>query len=58
MNVCEWAESTWVVPETGELIRLRAWERAALLAMFPADGSPSPFETFLLSTVKKSGRRR
>ncbi len=56
MNVCEWAESTWVVPETGELIRLRAWERAALLAMFPADGSPSPFETFLLSTVKKSGK--
>lgn len=56
MNACEWAESTWVVPKTGELIRLRAWERAALRAMFPADGSPSRYETFLFSTVKKAGK--
>lgn len=52
----EWAETHWILPETGEPIRLRPWQRAVLLAMFPADGSPSPWETFLVSTVKKSGK--
>ena len=56
MNVCDWAESRWFVPETGEPIRLRAWQRAVLLAMFPADDSLPEHETFLLSTVKKGGK--
>lgn len=54
-SVCEWAENTWRLP-SGDLIRLRPWQRAVLLAMFPADGSPSPHETFLISTVKKGGK--
>lgn len=56
MNVVDWAEAFWVVPETGRLIVLRAWQKAALLAMFPADGSSSVWETFLISTVKKAGK--
>jgi phage terminase large subunit-like protein len=56
MNVVEWAESHWIIPEIGRPIRLKPWQKAALLAMFPADGSSSPFETFLLSTVKKAGK--
>jgi phage terminase large subunit-like protein len=56
MNVVEWAESSWIVPETKKPIELRPWQKAALLAMFPADGSPSEFETFLISTVKKAGK--
>ena len=55
MNVCEWAEQNWCL-ETGELIRLRPWQRETLLAMFPADGSPSPFETFFISLCKKVGK--
>jgi phage terminase large subunit-like protein len=55
MNAVEWAEENWRVA-SGELIRLRPWQRAVLLAMFPADGSPSPWETFLVSTVKKGGK--
>ncbi len=56
MNVLEWAETKWIVPETKRLIRLAPWQRTALAAMFPLDGSPSPWETFLLSTVKKGGK--
>jgi phage terminase large subunit-like protein len=52
----EWAERHWILPETGELIRLTLWERVALDAMFPDDGSPSRWETFLVSTVKKAGK--
>ncbi|MGH2964238.1 MAG: hypothetical protein ACRDMH_02490 [Solirubrobacterales bacterium] len=55
MNAIEWAEANWRLPD-GQLIRLRPWQRAALEAMFPPDGSPSPYETFLLSTVKKAGK--
>ena len=46
MNVLEWVERNWRVPETGQLIVLRDWQRAALTAMFPLDGSPSRWETF------------
>lgn len=35
---------------------LRPWQKATLLAMYPADGSPSRHETFLISTVKKAGK--
>lgn len=56
MNAVEWAENNWIVPETNRLIRLGGWQKAALTAMFPPDGSPSPYETFLLSTVKKGGK--
>jgi phage terminase large subunit-like protein len=56
VNVCDWAEANWIVPETGERIRLRPWQRAVLTAMFPEDGSPSEFETVLISTVKKAGK--
>ena len=56
MTVVEWAESNWIVPETGNLIVLRPWQRASLLAMFPPDRSPSRYETFLISTVKKAGK--
>jgi hypothetical protein len=52
----DWAESHWILPETGRPIVLRPWQRAVLEAMFPADGSPSAHETFLISTVKKSGK--
>ena len=52
----EWAEKTWVVPETGGPILLRPWQRVVLAAMFPPDGSRSRWETFLLTTVKKSGK--
>lgn len=55
-GVVEWVEGHWVVPETGQLIRLNLWERVVLEAMFPDDGSPSPWETFLVSTVKKAGK--
>jgi phage terminase large subunit-like protein len=55
VNVADWAETSWRLP-TGELIQLRPWQRATLLAMFPADGSLSPWETFLVSTVKKAGK--
>jgi phage terminase large subunit-like protein len=56
VSVCEWAEANWIVPETGELIGLRPWQRVVLLSMFPADGSPSRWETFLISTIKKAGK--
>jgi hypothetical protein len=56
MNVIEWAEANWRLPESGRLIVLAPWERAVLTAMFPLDGSPSPWETFLLSTSKKAGK--
>jgi phage terminase large subunit-like protein len=56
VNAVDWAETNWRVPETGELIVLRPWQSAVLLAMFPPDGSPSAFETFLVSTVKKGGK--
>ena len=46
-NACEWAETHWIIPETGAPIVLRPWQRACLLAMFPADGSASPWETVL-----------
>jgi phage terminase large subunit-like protein len=56
MNAVEWAEANWIMPETGELIRLTRWEKAALIAMFPPDGSASRWETFIFSTVKKAGK--
>ncbi|WP_217913325.1 terminase TerL endonuclease subunit [Miltoncostaea marina] len=52
----DWAERYWILPETGRPIVLRPWQRAALAAMFPPDGSPSPWETFLISTIKKAGK--
>jgi phage terminase large subunit-like protein len=56
MNVIEWAETNWRLPETGQTIVLAAWEKACLAAMFPLDGSPSKWETFLVSTAKKAGK--
>src|SRR6266566_8606412 len=56
VNVVEWAETNWIVPETKRPVRLKLWQKAVLLAMFPADGSLSRFETFLISTVKKAGK--
>lgn len=56
IDVVSWAESTWRVPETKELIVLRPWQREVLWAIHPPDGSPSRFETFLISTVKKAGK--
>jgi phage terminase large subunit-like protein len=49
VNAAEWIES-----RSG--LRLRPWQQAAVLAMFPEDGSPSQYETFLLSTIKKAGK--
>jgi phage terminase large subunit-like protein len=49
VNAAEWIER-----HSG--LKLRPWQVAAVLAMFPPDGSPSPYETFLLSTVKKAGK--
>jgi phage terminase large subunit-like protein len=51
-----WAESSWILPETRRPVVLRSWQKAALRAMFPPDGSRSPWETFLISTVKKGGK--
>ena len=51
-----WAESSWILPETRRPVVLRPWQKATLRAMFPPDGLPSPYETFLLSTVKKGGK--
>ena len=56
MNAVEWAEANWILPETRRPIRLRPWQRAVLTAMFPEDGTASPWETFLVSTVKKGGK--
>ena len=60
MNVIEWAEAHWTVRDTrtGEFvpIRLREWQKRMLSAAFPLDGSPSPWETFLVSSVKKTGK--
>jgi phage terminase large subunit-like protein len=56
MNVIEWAEARWRLPETGQTIVLAPWEKACLTAMFPLDGSPSQYETFLISTAKKAGK--
>ena len=44
----------WIEARSG--LRLRPWQRAAVGAMFPDDGSQSPYETFLISTVKKTGK--
>ncbi len=44
----------WIEQRSG--LRLRVWQRAVVEAMFPADGAPSRFETFLISTVKKAGK--
>lgn len=49
MNAVEWIEA-----RSG--LRMRAWQCAVLRAMFPPDGSPSPWETFLISAVKKTGK--
>jgi phage terminase large subunit-like protein len=49
MNAVEWIEG-----RSG--FALRPWQTAAVLAMFPPDGSPSEYETFLISTVKKAGK--
>jgi phage terminase large subunit-like protein len=54
-DVVSWAEANWRL-ENGALIRLRPWQKATLRAMFPADGTASPFETFLISGPKKSGK--
>lgn len=35
---------------------LRPWQRLVVSAMFPEDGSPSRWTTFLLSTIKKAGK--
>jgi phage terminase large subunit-like protein len=56
MNAIEWAETHWRLPETGQTIVLAPWEKACLTAMFPLDGAPSPWETFLVSTAKKAGK--
>ncbi|MEP6977621.1 MAG: hypothetical protein ABI948_06170 [Thermoleophilia bacterium] len=56
MTVVEWAETNWILPETRRPIVLQPWQRETLLAIFPPDGSPSPHETFLISTVKKAGK--
>jgi len=56
MSAVAWAESRWVLPNEHRLIVLTPWERAALHAMFPPDGETSPWETFLISTVKKAGK--
>lgn len=55
-SAVDWVEGNWVVPETRKLAVLKPWQRAALDAMFPPDGSPSSWETFLISTVKKAGK--
>lgn len=55
MNAIEWAEANWRLPDS-KPIKLRPWQRAVLAAMFPDDGSPSPWETFLISAPKKSGK--
>jgi phage terminase large subunit-like protein len=55
-DVVTWAEQNWLVPETKQPIVLRPWQKAALRAMFPPDGSPPRHETFLLSAPKKSGK--
>jgi phage terminase large subunit-like protein len=44
----------WIESRSG--MRLRAWQVATVEAMFPPDGSPSPYETFLISTIKKAGK--
>lgn len=49
MNAADWIEG-----RSG--LKLRPWQRAVALAAFPPDGSPSPYETFLISTVKKAGK--
>jgi hypothetical protein len=56
MNVIQWAEHNWIIPETGRPIVLRPWQKSALLAMFPPDGSRPPWETFLISAPKKCGK--
>jgi phage terminase large subunit-like protein len=56
VNVVDWAESSWVLPETRRPIVLRQWQRVVLEAMFPPDGTESQWETFLISTVKKAGK--
>ena len=44
----------WIEDRSGFV--LRPWQRAVVEAMFPPDGSPSRWETFLVSTVKKAGK--
>jgi phage terminase large subunit-like protein len=62
MNAVEWLEEHWRLPERDpatrkrKRLRLRPWQKAVLRAMFPEDGSPSQYETFLISTVKKGGK--
>lgn len=49
-----WAEAHWPL-EDGSLIRFTEWQVAAGEAIFPDEGDP-PWDTFLLSTVKKAGK--
>jgi phage terminase large subunit-like protein len=56
LSAVAWVEANWVVPETGKRIVLSPWQRAALDAMFPPDGSLRRFETYLISTCKKAGK--
>ena len=56
MNVVDWAQANWRLPETGRPLVLQPWQKEVLLAIFPPDSSPSPWETFLISTVKKAGK--
>jgi phage terminase large subunit-like protein len=55
-SVADWAESTWVLPETRRPIVLKPWQRSVLDAIFPPDGSPTQHETFLISAPKKAGK--
>jgi phage terminase large subunit-like protein len=49
MNAADWIEK-----RSG--LALRPWQRAVCEAMFPPDGAPSRWETFVISTVKKTGK--
>ena len=55
MDVVEWAELHWLLPETGRPIVLADWQKEVLRLTFPDDPAEAP-ETVLISTVKKAGK--
>ncbi|MCL6448266.1 MAG: hypothetical protein K6U04_08965 [Armatimonadetes bacterium] len=56
-NIVAWAESQFILPETGRPIKLEPHQKKILrLAFTPDEGGRLPYETVIYSAPKKSGK--
>ena len=56
-DICEWGETHFYIPATGEPIKLPLHQKAVLRLMFTRGlNGHFPFQTLIYSTVKKSGK--